>query len=191
MKNFNSLISLSAFGAGLSGLAYAYYFVIAQDPLFSSIFLTLSGIFALKVFVGLYLKLKGVDEGYASLMAVLGILGGAGTLIHGGYDLANTLNPAVTQLTLNPADPRGLLAFGVTGLAIFKASWLMSRSKNFPANLANLGYLSGVLLLVVYLGRLIVLDPGQPVLRYPILIEGFIVNPVWYIWLALSLKKGT
>jgi hypothetical protein len=189
MKNFNSLVSLSAFGAGLSGLLYAYFFIIAQNVLLSSIFLALSGVFALKVFVGLYMYLKEVDQGYAILMAILGFLGAAGTLLHGGYDLANALNPAATQLTLNPADPRGLLAFGVTGLAILKASWLMSKTSRFPQNLSLLGFLSGILLIVVYLGRLIVLDPGQPILKYPILIEGFLVNPIWYIWLGAVLRK--
>lgn len=65
----------------------------------------------------------------------------------------------------------------------------MGKTKVFPQNLSYLGILSGILLMVIYLGRLIVLDPTQPILKYPILIEGFIVNPLWYLWLGYIFQK--
>ena len=182
---------ISAYLAGLAWLAYAYYFVIARDQLLSALFLTLGGLFAVKVFIALYRMLKEVDPGFALTIVVLGVAGALGTMIHGGYDLANAINPPGG---LNPSlpsqvDPRGLLAFGITGLAVLKASWIMGKSKNFPKNLSNLGILSGILLMVIYLGRLIVLDPTSPILKYPILIEGFLVNPIWYLWLAYIFQK--
>lgn len=182
---------LSAYLAGLSWLAYAYFFVIAKNPTLSALFLTLGGLFAVKVFTALYQMLKEVDKGFAVTFTVLGVAGALATAAHGGYDLANVINPPTG---LNPSlpsqvDPRGLMAFGVTGLAVFKASWLMKKVKTFPQNLSLLGSLSGVLLMVIYLGRLIVLDPTQPILRYPILIEGFLVNPIWYLWLGYIFQK--
>lgn len=182
---------ISAYLAGLSWLAYAYYFVIARDNLLSALFLTLGGLFAIKVFVALYKILKDTDSGFATTILVLGVAGALGTMVHGGYDLANVINPpAVANFDLpSQVDPRGLLAFGITGLAVLKASYLMKKVKTFPKNLSLLGLLSGVLLIVIYLGRLIVLDPTSPVLKYPILIEGFIVNPLWYLWLGYIFQK--
>ena len=181
----------SSYLAGVSWLAYAYFFVIAKDVLLSSLFLTLGGLLAVKVFTALYQMLKEIDEGFAVTFTVLGVAGALGTMVHGGYDLANAINPPLgANLTLpSQIDPRGLLAFGITGLAVLKASWSMGKSSKFPKNLSLLGILSGVLLMVIYLGRLIVLDPTSPVLKYPILIEGFIVNPLWYLWLGWVFQK--
>lgn len=188
---FNKDSYVSSYLAGISWLLYSYYFVIARDTLLSSLFLTLGGFFAIKVFVALYKMLKDEGSGFALIIVVLGVAGALGTMIHGGYDLANAINPPLTQNLDLPSqvDPRGLMAFGITGLAILKASWLMGKVKSFPKNLSYLGLLSGVLLLVIYLGRLIVLDPASPVLKYPILIEGFIVNPIWYFWLGWVFQK--
>lgn len=182
---------ISAYLAGASWLAYAYFFVIAKDATLSALFLTLGGLFAVKVFTALYQMLKEVDEGFALTFTVLGVAGALGTMVHGGFDLANAINP---PSGLNPSlpsqiDPRGLMAFGITGLAVLKASWLMSKGKNFPQNLSLLGVLSGGLLIIIYLGRLIVLDPTSPILKYPILIEGFVVNPIWYLWLGWIFQK--
>lgn len=176
----------SAYLAGISWLLYAYYFVVAKDPLLSSLFLMLGGLFATKVFIALYRMLKEEDGGFATVFLVLGVAGALGTMIHGGYDLANAINPPI-GLNLNlpsQIDPRGLMAFGVTGLAVLKSSWMMSKVSSFPKNLSSLGLLSGILLIIIYLGRLIVLDPTSPVLKYSILIEGFVVNPIWYLWLG-------
>ena len=176
----------SAYLAGVSWLLYSYFFVIAKDNLLSSLFLTLGGLFAVKVFVTLYKMIKEVDDGFALIILILGVAGALGTMIHGGYDLANAINPPTgVNLSLpSQVDPRGLMAFGLTGIAVLKASWLMGKVSKFPKNLCLLGLLSGVLLLVIYLGRLIVLDPTSPMLKYSILIEGFIVNPLWYLWLG-------
>lgn len=182
---------ISAYLAGASWLLYAYFFVIARDPLLSALFLTLGGLFAVKVFIALYRMLKEADSGFALTILVLGVAGALGTMVHGGYDLANTINPPIMANLYLPSqiDPRGLMAFGVTGLAVLKASWLMGKTKVFPQNLSYVGLLSGILLLVIYLGRLIVLDPTNPVLKYPILVEGFLVNPIWYLWLGWLFQK--
>lgn len=183
---------ISAYLAGISWLLYAYFFVIARDVFWYSLFLTLGGLFAVKVFMALYEKLKSVDSGFAKTCMVLGVAGALGTMVHGGFDLANAINPPTgANLTLpSQVDPRGLLAFGLTGLAVLKASYLMSKAKEFPKNLVYLGFLSGVLLLIIYLGRLIVLDPTSPILKYSILAEGFIVNPLWYLWLGKIFQKS-
>jgi hypothetical protein len=56
--------------------------------------------------------------------------------------------------------------------------------------LGYLAYLSAVLLVVLYLGRLIVLDPTNPLILVPALLNGFLVNPALYVWLGLALLRG-
>lgn len=183
---FSQKAAFSAIAAGISWFLYGYFFLIARDPMMSSLFLLLSGLLAVDVFVGWYMKLKEADEGWALVVLLLGVVGALGTAIHGGYDLANVINPpANPNLDLpNQVDPRGLLAFGLTGIAILKGSYLAYAKGKFSQNFNMLGMLSGLLLIVIYLARLTVLDPSNPLLKYPVLLEGFIVNPLWYLWLG-------
>lgn len=191
LKSFHQFASINAFLAGVSSLAYAYFFVVTKDPFIYNIFLMLSGLFAVKVMVALYERLKDVNSGFALIALVLGLAGAIGTAVHGGFDLAMVINPPsiFPSDVPNQLDPRGILAFGATGLALFYISWLMGKTKEFPKNLSLLGFVSGVLLIWIYLARLTILNPTNPALLYPILLEGFIVNPIWYLWLGSVLGK--
>lgn len=182
----------SAMLAAAAGFLYAVSFVVLKDPFWSALFLLLGGFLAIPVLVALYGRLRAVEPVIAQVALVLGVIGAAGTLMHGGFDLANAINPPATLPTDVPSqtDPRGLLTFGLTGLAIFKIAWLMAQSKQFPQNLSSLGYASGVLLVVIYLARLTILSPAHPLLLYPVLVEGFIVNPLWYLWVGTTLRRS-
>jgi hypothetical protein len=46
-----------------------------------------------------------------------------------------------------------------------------------------------VLLNIIYLGRLIILDATSLVIVIPALLTGFIVNPLWYLWLGMQLRR--
>lgn len=48
----------------------------------------------------------------------------------------------------------------------------------------------GVLLIVVYLGRLIVLTPSSPQVLLPAALTGSVVNPLWYLLLGLALRRN-
>ena len=123
---------------------------------------------------------------------MLGVAGALGAAIHGGYDLANAINPpprALPELA-NPVDPRGLLTFGVAGAALFVVGWLILRGGRFPRGLGYVAYLSAALLVVLYLGRLVVVDATNPLILVPALLNGFVVNPALYVWLGLALLRG-
>jgi hypothetical protein len=60
----------------------------------------------------------------------------------------------------------------------------------FPKGLGYLAYVSAVLHLALYLGRLIVLDPTNPLILVPALLNGFLINPIFYLWLGLALLRG-
>src|SRR5262245_3279540 len=155
--------------------------------------LLLTGLLTTAVVVGIYGRLKETDASFALWALLLGLAGGLGSAIHGGVDLSNALHPP-SQANLDlpsSIDPRGLLTFGVAGLGLWVVSWLIVRGGQFPKNLGYLGYLAAVLLMLLYLARLIVLDATSLIVVVPALLAGFIVNPIFYIWLGLSLGRAT
>jgi hypothetical protein len=178
--------------AGVSGFLYSIAFIVLQNDLLSALFLMLSGLFSITALVALYERLRGSENGFALLGLLLSLSAALGSAIHGGYDLSNVLHPPASLNTdlPNPIDPRGLLAFGVSGLGLFLFSWLMAQGVNFPKGLAYLGYISAALMIVLYLGRLILLQATNLAIAIPALLEGFIVNPLWYIWLGRTLFRN-
>jgi hypothetical protein len=189
--SFSTFAGWFAILAGVAGVLYSVAFVLLQSDLLSALFLLLGGLFSVVALTALYQRLRGVEVSYALLAFVLSTVGAIGSLIHGGYDLSNALHPPATpNIDLpSPIDPRGLLTFGVAGFGLFLLSWLMARDQSFPQGLSWLGYISAVVLVFLYLARLIVLVAG-PVILIPAALEGFIVNPIWYIWVGAALLRG-
>ncbi len=198
---FERFAGLCAILAALSGLLYSVSFIIiargapALGGLLSALFLMAGGLLSVAALLGLYLRLRAAEAGFALLALGLGLAGSLGAAIHGGYDLANAINApvinAASEANLpNQVDPRGLLTFGVAGLSVLIFAWLMGQGGGFNRSLGLLGYALGILLIVIYLGRLIVLQATNPLLLIPALLVGFILNPVWYLWLGLGLLRG-
>jgi hypothetical protein len=196
---FARFAGLCAVLAGVFGFLYSVAFIVVArqsaslSGLLSPLFLAFSGLLAVAALVGVYQRLRGVDEGFALLALGLGLAGALGAAVHGGYDLANAINPPLANAAAaanlpSQIDPRGLLTFGVAGLALFLFAWLMG-SGGFARGLSVLGQLQAALLVVIYLARLIVLQPTNPILLVPVLLVGFILNPVFYIWLGAELWR--
>jgi hypothetical protein len=178
---------------GVVGLVYAVAFVILRSPSLSALSLLLGGLLGTVTLVAVYRRLRETDESVALLALLLGVTSAMGAAIHAGYDLSNVLHPpAAVNLDLpSQIDPRGMLTFGIAGLGLWALAWLILRGGQFPRGLGYLGYVTAVLLIVVYLARLIVLDASSPLVLAPAALVGFIANPVWYVWLGLSLWRNT
>ena len=192
---FDRLGGWAAVLAGIIGLAYSISFVLLKNPLLYSLFLMLGGLFSAAALVALFDRLAEVDATAARFGLLLALAGALGAAVHGAYDLANAINPpaegaaALADLP-NQVDPRGFLTFGVAGLALLVAGFLIGRSQRFPAGFAALTYVLAVLLIIVYLGRLIVLTASSPLVLLPAAVTGFLVNPAWYIWLGITLQQA-
>jgi len=177
---------------GVAGFLYAVAFILLRNPLLSALFLLLTGLLSTVALVAVYRRLRATDADFALWALLLGLAGAMGAAIHGGYDLANAINPPAASLAALPSaiDPRGLLTFGIAGIALFVVAWLIGRSRQLPVGLSYLGYVSAFLLIILYLGRLVILDPANPIVLGPALLNGFLVNPAWYLWLGLVLLRG-
>jgi hypothetical protein len=189
--SFERFAGVCAVLAGIAGFVFTLAFIVLRNDLLSGLFLMLFGLSSTAALVALYGRLRETDAAFALWALLLGIAGALGSAIHGGYDLANAINPPPFIPDLpNPVDPRGLLTFVASGAALFVFAWLIGRGRQFPRGLGYLAYLSAILLLVLYLGRLIVINVASPVVLIPAVLNGFLVNPALYIWLGLALLRG-
>jgi hypothetical protein len=182
---------LAALGAAVMGLLYSVSFVVVSrlspqaGALLSALFLLLGGLLTTVALAGVYDRRRELLPALALLMVVLGSAGALGAAVHGGYDLANAIHPPASLPTdvPNGIDPRGLLTFGVAGLALLLLGRLVG------GGLGRFAYVAGALLILVYLARLIVLAPSNPAVLLPAALAGFVVNPVFYAWLGLWLLR--
>jgi hypothetical protein len=191
-----------ALAAGVGGVVYSVAFlggVVAEYAvelgiIVSSIALMLGGILGVGVMVAVYRRLLPFAPGVALLGLALVAIGSAGAIVHGGFDLATAIKPPASDPLEhsglpNPIDPRGLLTFGLTGLGLLVLAWQARRSGALPRGLGALGVLAGALLVAVYLGRLIILTPTNPIVAIPAAAAGLVVLPAFYIWLGLELRR--
>lgn len=193
--SFERFAGACALLAGAAGLAYSVSFVIylhdgSRGAAWAdAVLLGAGGVLSLPVFLALYRLLRRTDEGYALL--VLALAGALGAALHGGYDLANLANPPASLAADVPSstDPRGLATFALTGGALAVAGFLIVRGGELPARLGQLAVLASALLVFVYVGRLVILNPKEPALLAAAAAVGFVVNPVWLAWLGLLLRR--
>jgi hypothetical protein len=200
-NSFQRFGGLCAILAGIFGFLYSLAFIVIARSnaqlggLLASFFLLLGGLSATAALTALFQRVESADNGFVTWGRALAIVGAFGSVIHGGYDLANAIHvPESDPLNLanlpNAVDPRGLLTFGIAGIALLIASGLMVRTKALPKNLGYFGYLLGFVLVVIYLARLIILDATNPIVVVTVVITGFILNPLWNIWLGISLRRA-
>ena len=135
--------------------------------------------------------MRETDPSFALWGLLFALTGAFGSAVHAGYDLSNAIHPPASLGSDLPSaiDPRGLATFGLAGVGLLVFSMLILRSNKFPSSFAWLGCLSAVLILILYLGRLVILDATNLVIVVPALLEGFIINPLWYIWLGVILLR--
>jgi hypothetical protein len=206
--SFQRFASGCAFATAAAGLAYSIAFVATDSITTEGLFLLLGGLLALPVFVALYERLRAVDSGFALLALLLGLAASFGTVVHGGSALADGINPPTVEESVaaetdpaadegedvvappHEADPRGLATFGLTALAVLLFAWLAHRSGALPGWVVWAGVALGVLLILTYLGRLIVLDSDDFRVRAPAGLAGFIAGPLWYVGVGLALRGG-
>src|SRR5690349_16827175 len=118
---YTRFAGIAAILAGIAGFIYSVAFVILRSDTLSALSLMLAGLAGSAALVGVYGLLKKTDASFALWALLLGVGGALGSAIHGAYDLSNALHPPATvNLDLpSQVDPRGLLTFGVAGLALW------------------------------------------------------------------------
>ena len=190
-SNFDRFAGYFAALAGLAGFLYSIAFIVLKSNLLSALFLLLGGFFATAAITAVYQRVRETEPSFALWGLLFALTGAFGSAVHAGYDLSNALHPAASLSPDLPSaiDPRGLATFGLAGVGLLVFSMLILRGHKFSSSFAWLGCLSAVLMLLLYLGRLGILDATNLAIVVPALLEGFIINPLWYIWLGVILLR--
>ena len=192
---FRRFAGYCAIGTGIGGFLYSLAFVVltrtsGQGGLaLSWIVLLLGALIAMPVLLVLYELLREVEPPVGLLAVLFSVLGFLGAIMHAGYEVANIihLGSSPSSNLASQVDPRGLLTFGLTGLGLLLFGWLMLRSAAFANGLSRLGQLTGALMIVVYLARLTLYDPNNPLVLLGAGLTGFIVSPLFFILLGRAL----
>jgi hypothetical protein len=179
--------------AGVSSILYAVAFLILKNSSLAAILLVVGSLFAAVVSIMLYMLLHQVDEAFALLGMLLGVIGALGGAIHAMNDLANVILPPETTLdkTLpNPIDPRGFLAFGLSGAGVLIFAWLITHGGPLPQLLAYVGFVLGVALVALFLGNLLVNRPSSLAILIPGGVASLLADPFWLIGLGIVFLRG-
>lgn len=199
---YERIAGAGAIAGGIGGIVYSVAFlggvVEGWAPQLgltvASIALIAGGFLSVLVLVALYRRLVESAAAVGLLGLMLVAVGATGAMVHGGYDLANAIHPPVADLLAdaqlpNGIDPRGLLTFGIAGVGLLVLAWQSRRSRTLPAGLATLGMAVGILLIVVYLGRLIIYTPTNLLVAIPAALTGLVMSPLFYIRLGSELRR--
>lgn len=187
---FERLGGWSAIAAGIVGALYALAFVVLKQDLLAGLALLLAPLLTTPALIAVYLRVRPAGPGLALWALALTIGGSLGAVAHGGFNLANAINPPPAAIDIPfPADPRGLFTFGLTGLALLGLSWLAGRTAGLPRWVAPLGTVLALVLVLTYLGRLIVLDATSPLVLGPALVAG-VLSPAFYLGLGWWLLRA-
>jgi hypothetical protein len=138
----------AALVAGIGGIVYSIAFlggvVAGWAPqlgiVVASVALMIGALLSIAVLLAVFRRLAGDDAAVGLFGLVLVVIGAAGAMAHGGYDLANAIHPPLSDVLgdaqlPNPVDPRGLLTFGASGLGLLVLAALARRSRVLPGAL--------------------------------------------------------
>ncbi len=191
---------VAAMAASIGGVIYSAAFlggvVLELNPELgirvASAALMVGGLLSTVVLVAVYQRIGGGSMALIGL--VFALMGALGSIVHGGYDLALALNPPasdpLTEAGLpSPVDPRGLLTFGLAGLGLLILALRARATGALTVPTATFGIVLGILLIIVYLGRLIILTPTSPLVAVPAGLAGVIVGPFFYFAVGLELRR--
>jgi hypothetical protein len=183
--SFDRFAGWSSVLAGVAGIGYAIAFVLLKNPQLSALFLTLAPLLAVAGLVAVFDRVRPIDSGFATVALALGAFGSLAASSHGAFDLSNVLHaPAVLPTDVpSEMDPRGYATFALTGLALILLAWLSGRTTDLPGWVRPLGVILGVVLVVTWLARLVVLDATSVLVLLPALVAG-LLSPVFFLLLG-------
>jgi hypothetical protein len=193
---YRRFASICAIGAALLGVLFTVSFAAYVREGYhwahwtSAIALTAGGIVTIPVVLALYERLRDPEQQLAVLASIVGLAGALGAAVHGAYDVAVLAKPAGKASAFpSQVDPRGFATFALTALALGLFGWLALRGGQLPRLVAQLALAAATLLVVVYFGRLIALDPNTNVIKVAALAVGLVVSPAFYLGVARSLAR--
>jgi hypothetical protein len=184
-ERFDRLAGWCALAGAALSVVYSIGFVVLKNASVYSVALMAGGILSTVALLAVYERVRAGGS-LARIGLLLALAGTLGAAIHGAFDLAVVLHPEAQGTGGGgpfPVDPRGFLTFGVAGLGLLALTIAGLSVDRLPRNVLYVGMVFGVVLVLIYLGRLIVLDATSILVLGPALI-GAILSPIWYGWIG-------
>ncbi len=177
-----------AWAAAIGGVFYGIAFVFLKSAGLAASVLMVGGLAGSVIISALGYDATKVNSRVARWATNVGVFGALVSVIHGGYDLARVIHPpapgGVSLADLpNQVDPRGLATFGLTGFSYLVVGGLLRRHPAFPGNLARMAQGLGLISVVIYFGRLVILEPTNPVVRVALAL-GVVTAATFFVMLA-------
>lgn len=195
--SFQRFAGLASFLVVLGSLLYSLFFIWVVEGGGSNVqavwyfLLLLGGLGTVPILVALYHLLRETEPGFALTAFLLGLGATLGAVLHGSYNLGVEVTPQEPYALGQEDVARGALRYLVLGLFFLLTSWLIQRAGTLPLGLAYLGYVGGAILVFIYIGRLFdFIQPSSYASLIPPIVYGFVVHPLWYLWLGLTLWRG-
>jgi hypothetical protein len=191
--SFRRCAGLAAIATAVAGAVFSVTFAIAvrnaeQWALrVSSIALIVGSLTAIPVVVALADQLGRREPQFARVALVFGLVANLGAALHGAWDTAVLEHPITHADVPSYTDARGFATFAMTALAFAIFGCLILRDTEVPRGVGQLALVAAALLLIVYFGRLIVLNPKRPLIKWVAVVSGLVVSPAFYLAYGRSL----
>jgi len=139
---------------------------------------------ALFAIVAVYYRVRSVGEAWAFFATLVGVAAAVGTMVAAMYEVAN-LRLAPLTVAASPANPLGVMSFGLTGLWFLVANRLLWRTTT-PRVLVLLGFVTAA---VLFWGFLAGLSENSGIVYLAALFAGALGAPIYWLWLGRQLRR--
>ena len=168
-----SWLAVVAFYAGLGMAVFQLLYALIA-------FWALLGIAAVREVI------RPAGQAWSRYATFVGSVAAAGTIAGSLYDYAR-VRAGMDLLAPNPANPDGVMTFGLTAVWFVVASTLLYRTRGIPQLLALLGYVAFADLTVGFLAT--VVGAGQ-IAMITAVIAGAVGGPIFWLWLGIVLLRS-
>ncbi len=161
----------------------------------------IGALFGIGVVIAVWEWTRPLATGWMSWLSALGVLGFAVTAVDNfqiaavdpmraaDFTRADAMGRAAIAATSSTIsiDPQMWLSFGLTGIWILAASWVIARHRLLPVLHAVLGVVAAASYLFIEIASV----TNTPVLLLVSAgVGGLVVAPIWYTWLGVALRRS-
>jgi hypothetical protein len=197
-RTFARIATAAAALAALAGLAYTVSFAAYVQKGYhwaqwaSSVALVVGALALLVAGVGAYRHFRGDEPDLATVAFLLAEFGAFASALHAIYDIALLAKPDAGGIGGPfPVDPRGFGTFALSGCGLALFGWLGGRTGALPSAVRMVALVAGACMVVVFVGRLAILNPKSNAVKPFALAAGLVLTPATLIGFARSFSRSS
>lgn len=150
------------------------------------------GLYALIAFWSLvgvaaaHYRIREAGPAWAAFGTLVGVIAAIGSIVASLYEVARLQGGERALTQLNPANPLGVVTFGLTGIWFAVAAALLLRTQGMPRLLAVLGFVAFADLEVGFIASVAGI---APLATLAALVAGAVGGPIFWLWLGILLLR--